>query len=508
MTQRAVASTLTLMVAQPGSRLVLAAYGKTDVGRKRDHNEDRVLLTDGLGLFAVADGMGGHDAGDVASLIAAGALEEFFHATKEFPEEDLEAPADLPTGARRLFSAVLHANREVYAKSGKSANQGGMGSTVVAIYVSEREQLVHICHVGDSRCYRLRSGQLEQLTRDHSMINEALRLNPDLSPEILRQLPTNVVTRALGTKESVQPDVSSEPLRAGDVYLLCSDGLSGEITDEEIQFALEDETDLTEASDLLVAMANDAGGRDNISALLVRIEAPVDIPAGEPPRPRTEMESSPLDLNRIIDGAAGSAWDSEEVPLSEPSPEALDDEALELIQEDADELLLSDDELEEIPAPSVSSPAATRSDAELRLDAAVDAALAEVDVDLAQIDPTDLPFPELEQERGEPVVVGAALARKLKDFQADVTGPVVTQAIIAVGVASPEPTPVESGPHCRECGHLLKASARYCGMCGSKVAYVPDPDIARCEQCDAELLVGTKFCVMCGNGHAYADFYD
>src|SRR5690606_29794854 len=116
-----------------------------------------------------------------------------------------------------------HSNDEVFARSGRSANQGGMGSTMVAIYACVDEQLVHIAHVGDSRCYRIRDGEIELLTEDHSMINEALRLNPDLSEDILRQLPTNVVTRALGTKESVRPDVRSEVMCEGDIYLLCSD---------------------------------------------------------------------------------------------------------------------------------------------------------------------------------------------------------------------------------------------------------------------------------------------
>jgi protein phosphatase len=282
---------------------VPVAAGKTDVGRKRDHNEDQILVSEMVGLFAVADGMGGHDAGDVASAITTAALEEYFLATEEFPG-GLEGPEDMPAGARRLLSSIFHANREVYARSGRSANQGGMGSTVVAIHVSRDEGLIHICHVGDSRCYRMRDGRLELLTRDHSMINEALRLNPDLSPEILKQLPTNVVTRALGTKDTVEPDVRSDELRAGDVYLLCSDGLSGEITDREIEFALEDLDDLEVACELLVTMANDAGGRDNISALLVRIESAEDDERGE--RPTIELvgalrvDDSPLVKPRKI----------------------------------------------------------------------------------------------------------------------------------------------------------------------------------------------------------------
>ena len=202
----------------PQQTLFALAGGKTDVGRKRDHNEDQVLINEELGLYAVADGMGGHQAGDVASSIAAASLEEFFWNTAGGVE--IEGLDELHEGARRLAAAIHHCNHQVFGRSGRSANQGGMGSTVVAIHVDPHEPLVHIAHVGDSRCYRIRGGTIEQLTRDHSMINEALRLNPDLSEEILKQLPSNVVTRALGTKEDVQPDVATETILPGDLSLI------------------------------------------------------------------------------------------------------------------------------------------------------------------------------------------------------------------------------------------------------------------------------------------------
>ena len=182
--------------------------GKTDVGRRRSHNEDQILVAEEIGLFAVADGMGGHQAGDVASSIASATLEEYFWTEQEI-DPTLPGVEGLEGQAARLVCAVHRCNREVFSRSGRSANQGGMGSTGVALLLDPPNRELHIVHVGDSRCYRVRGGEIQLLTEDHSMINEALRLNPDLSPEILAQLPSNVVTRALGTKEDVQPDVRS-----------------------------------------------------------------------------------------------------------------------------------------------------------------------------------------------------------------------------------------------------------------------------------------------------------
>jgi protein phosphatase len=165
-----------------------------------------------------------------------------------------------------------------------------MGSTVVALHVADDEQQLHIVHVGDSRCYRIRDGEIRQMTEDHSMINEALRLNPDLSPEILKQLPTNVVTRALGTKEDVQPDIRTEPLVPGDIYLLCSDGLSGEVADEDMLFSVLECRNLEEACELLVTMANESGGRDNISAVLLRVDG-VGPPIADAPTAAADEEA-------------------------------------------------------------------------------------------------------------------------------------------------------------------------------------------------------------------------
>lgn len=274
-----------------------AAAGLTDVGRQRRHNEDHVLLKPELGLYVVADGMGGHNAGNVASALTTTSLANFFEATREAPIPSDLADDDLsmPSEVRRLVAGVRKANRDVYEISSTYAQHQGMGSTIVAAHVTERGVL-HVAHVGDSRCYRVRDGAIEQLTRDHSLVNEALELKPNLTPQEIAKLPKNIITRALGMASTVNVDVRTESVRRGDVYLLCSDGLSGLVPDAEILGILEITDDLREACELLVAMANDAGGTDNISAVLLRVlEEPIleDAESAETEAPTVERAPPP-----------------------------------------------------------------------------------------------------------------------------------------------------------------------------------------------------------------------
>jgi serine/threonine protein phosphatase PrpC len=253
------------------------AAGLTDVGRQRKHNEDTVLIRAELGLFAVADGMGGHNAGDVASKLAATSLGNFFEAT-DTPIG--VAPVDLPEdyealapSARRLAAGVRKANHDVFTISNTHQQHHGMGSTMVAIHIRATGE-VHVGHVGDSRAYRIRDGEILQLTRDHSLINDALEMKPDLLPEEIARLPKNIITRALGMKDAVKVDIRSELALPGDVYLLCSDGLTGMVPDAQILEVVSLTDDPQEACELLIAEANDAGGTDNISALVVLISDP------------------------------------------------------------------------------------------------------------------------------------------------------------------------------------------------------------------------------------------
>lgn len=257
----------------PASRRRHVSGAATDVGRVRDHNEDTYLLRPDLGVFLVADGMGGHQAGDVASAMVRLSIANFFEVLKDdvdFSPFTLPEDQALPVGARRLAAAIRKANHDVYSASADNLMHHGMGSTVVAAYLPADEDQMHIAHVGDSRCYRIRDRRLELLTSDHSLINEALALDPNMSEEDLARLPTNIITRALGMDPEVEVDVWSCDVRGGDTYLLCSDGLSGLISSEEILEALDLVEDASEVCDLLVALANDAGGLDNITALALK----------------------------------------------------------------------------------------------------------------------------------------------------------------------------------------------------------------------------------------------
>lgn len=251
------------------------AVGVTDVGRQRKHNEDHVLLRPELDLFVVADGMGGHNAGDIASRLATTSLRNFYEATVTGPlptdalGEDYD---DLREDAKRLAAGIRKANRDVFEISSTYRQHHGMGSTVVAAYLERGSGFMHVGHVGDSRCYRMRAGKLELLTHDHSLVNDALALKPDLTPEELARLPKNIITRALGMRDDVKVDIRSEAVRAGDIFLLCSDGLSGMVNEATMQKVLAPSTDLRSMCETLVTLANEAGGTDNITAVLVRID--------------------------------------------------------------------------------------------------------------------------------------------------------------------------------------------------------------------------------------------
>jgi serine/threonine protein phosphatase PrpC len=238
------------------------AAGVTDVGRQRVHNEDRFILLPEFNVFVVADGMGGHQSGEVASRIAANSIASYFRNG---------------TGGRRavgerLRAAVAHANAKIFARADDSRSHRGMGTTVVAAAFAKEEGELYVAHAGDSRCYRMRRGELSQLTRDHSLISDALLEHPDLSETDLAYLPRNVITRALGIGPTVDVDLRVDKVEFGDLYLLCSDGLHGVVSDEEISEILGDHPVLTDACTRLIERANAHGGKDNITAVLLRIE--------------------------------------------------------------------------------------------------------------------------------------------------------------------------------------------------------------------------------------------
>ena len=255
----------------------VVAAGLSDVGLQREHNEDSFVVLEEHDLFVVADGMGGHRAGDIASRIATETISEFFRTTAN---EDVTWPfhfdMNLSEEENRLLTGIRVANRQIFERSTRSRECHGMGTTVVGAMFSPKKQRMYIGHVGDSRCYRVREGQIRLLTRDHSLINDYLVAMPDLTDEQKNELPKNVITRALGMQDHVVVDLQHDDPKQEDVYVLCSDGLSGMVSDEEITQIITGSEDVREACQRLIERANERGGEDNITAVLVKIEETAD----------------------------------------------------------------------------------------------------------------------------------------------------------------------------------------------------------------------------------------
>ncbi len=246
--------------------------GDTNVGMKRGHNEDSFCLPDTERLAVVADGMGGHASGEVASKMAVDTIVSYFKETQD--EQPVTWPYKLDRGQshamNRMVTAVKLANLKIFEEAQRNPACRGMGTTCVSsVFVDDA---MIIGHVGDSRLYRLREGLFDQVTEDHSLLNDYIKMK-HLSDEEIAAFPhKNVIVRALGMKSTVQVDVVVEQPRLGDVYILCSDGLSGMLPDTEIAEIVANETDLDRLCDRLIAGANNNGGLDNITVLAVRVE--------------------------------------------------------------------------------------------------------------------------------------------------------------------------------------------------------------------------------------------
>jgi protein phosphatase len=251
----------------------ITCEARSDVGRKRKGNEDALFLNPEQKLYVVADGMGGHAAGEVASRVAVDAINEFVNLTGG--NEEITWPFGLDDTisyeGNRLKTAIRHANRRVLEATRESAEYEGMATTVAAVLVDG--DTANLAHVGDSRIYLWSGGQISQLTSDHSWVNEQIQSGV-ISPEQARNHPLrNVVTRALGGRSDLLVDIQSRRMGPGDVLLLCSDGLTTMIPDEEIARILgEAEGDVARAATSLVEQANDKGGEDNITVVLLKFE--------------------------------------------------------------------------------------------------------------------------------------------------------------------------------------------------------------------------------------------
>ena len=251
--------------------------GLTNVGMKRTHNEDNLLVVAEEDLYMVADGMGGHASGEVASKLAVETIADFFSKTAK--DAELTWPFKMEKSRKyeenRLVTGVKLANLKIYETASSNAKYKGMGTTIVAVLFSGDETFIG--HVGDSRVYRIRDRKLEQMTEDHSLLNDYKKM-AKLTPEEEKNFPhKNIIVRALGMKETVQVDICNERPQPGDVFLLCSDGLSGEVPDEDIlRIVNENIESLDAAAQALIQTACDNGGKDNVTALLVRV---VDVPS-------------------------------------------------------------------------------------------------------------------------------------------------------------------------------------------------------------------------------------
>ncbi len=227
---------------------------KTDTGRQRRDNEDSAFAR--APVFVVADGMGGAQAGEVASRIAVEAFEQGLPDSGS-PEE-------------RLATRVREANAQIYERSRADRQRAGMGTTLTAAYVDDTH--VAIAHVGDSRAYLFRDGTLQRLTQDHSLVDELVRRGKLTEEQAAEHPQRSIITRALGPEPDVEVDTWTYPARAGDVVLLCSDGLTSMISEERVKATLTEHDNLDEAADALIREANEAGGRDNITVVLFRLE--------------------------------------------------------------------------------------------------------------------------------------------------------------------------------------------------------------------------------------------
>ncbi len=247
----------------------LVIHGLSDVGLVRGHNEDKIAWDENLGLVLLADGMGGHNAGEVASELA---VNRIIDSLRGVLIPDIEGAVDRQAA---VDEAIQHANNEIVQVALERQECAGMGTTIVLSLF--HDESVIFAHVGDSRIYRYRDGELSQITTDHSLVQEMVDNGYISEEEALTSASRNLITRALGISDTVEVDIIESDCRIGDLYLLCSDGLTDLVTDEEISAILEqyDQGDgyslgaLESIATSLISSANEKGGKDNISVVLV-----------------------------------------------------------------------------------------------------------------------------------------------------------------------------------------------------------------------------------------------
>lgn len=268
-------------------KLEVASY--SDVGLKRNHNEDSIASSEELGLLVLADGMGGYKAGEVASAIAVNVImEEMGKQDAAIPLGVTDPESGYSTGSLKLRRAVTLANHTIFTTAQNQPQCQGMGTTLVAVLFYDNR--LTVAHVGDSRLYRLRGDVFEQITVDHSLLQELVDKGFYTPEEARLSVQKNLVTRAMGVDPTVKCDLHEDAALAGDIYLLCSDGLSDLVSDGEMHLTINKySANLEEAAQQLVQLANNAGGKDNISVILARVLKPF------PDKGRTNWYAKVLD---------------------------------------------------------------------------------------------------------------------------------------------------------------------------------------------------------------------
>ncbi|MFL5320299.1 MAG: Stp1/IreP family PP2C-type Ser/Thr phosphatase [Myxococcaceae bacterium] len=252
--------------------LTTEAFGLTDVGRKRQHNEDAMLVDPGLGLYIVADGMGGHAAGEVASARSAEVVKQHVLQNKQVLKDLARDPsqANRAAAAALVEVAVQRACADIYKMAAADSSKRGMGTTFVCLAIGGNKGVIG--HVGDSRVYLVRHGQTHRLTEDHTLVSAQLKAGTITKEQAATSQYRNVITRAVGIQESVQVDTLIVDLLPGDIFMLCSDGLHGYLADDEVVPLVQ----ATQPRDLparFVQLANERGGKDNITAVVVTVGA-------------------------------------------------------------------------------------------------------------------------------------------------------------------------------------------------------------------------------------------
>jgi protein phosphatase len=258
----------------------LQIVNETDVGMVRSRNEDSVAIDGSRGLVVLADGMGGHNAGEVASGMATAVImTETRNALDQRVYSKVDPRPGQPEAQKLLRDNIEKANTAIYQIAQSQPHYAGMGTTLVAALFHDNK--VTVAHIGDSRLYRLRDEELKQLTKDHSLLQEQID-GGLITPEQVRESAhKNIVLRALGVDPAVEPEIHDYATLPGDIYLLCSDGLSDMVSDEDIGLALRTHgADLKHCARQLVRIANDNGGRDNVSVILVKVLRDYAAPRG------------------------------------------------------------------------------------------------------------------------------------------------------------------------------------------------------------------------------------